>query len=286
MTHRINELRRRLKQGQRPAKASQDYDDNIWRSSRGWSRTDDTRERTERRPLGIRGRLTLTARLTDYSAPGSIGPAKRLKVILSSERLLGPTSVFLAPSLSLLLAPFDALSSSVYLRALCRPLCVYTLCVSLRCVPVRRFFVRHVSTRGPFFVVLVTHGGCVGSRSQQQQQHQQQQAAAGTLGYYSGSDAGRMGVLVSKRRLNEDTNGSGRAFGRRGGSNYNTNAHTWKAQAHTERHLAGVRHSHPTHRDVGNTAAHACATPRNADNQNEDGGDTVGLRATSVEAFG
>lgn len=56
------------------------------------------------RPLGIRGRLTLTARLTDYSAPGSIGPAKRLKVILSSERLLGPTLVLLALSSSVSLA--------------------------------------------------------------------------------------------------------------------------------------------------------------------------------------
>lgn len=40
------------------------------------------------------GRLTLTTRLSDYYfAPGSIGPAKRLKVILSSERLLGPTTL-------------------------------------------------------------------------------------------------------------------------------------------------------------------------------------------------
>lgn len=63
----------------------------------GWSSSSTMLLRARERPLGIRGRLTLTARLTDYSAPGSIGPAKRLKVILSSERLLGPTSVFLAP---------------------------------------------------------------------------------------------------------------------------------------------------------------------------------------------
>lgn len=68
---------------------------------------DDRRCERRERPLGIRGRLTLTARLTDYSAPGSIGPAKRLKVILSSERLLGPTSVSLPLSLflRLLLCP-------------------------------------------------------------------------------------------------------------------------------------------------------------------------------------
>ena len=99
--------------------------------------------RTKReRPLGIRGRLTLTARLTDYSAPGSIGPAKRLKVILSSERLLGPTSVLLAPSLSVSLAPL-AQSVSLLPRAPSlsgmRAVCIHTLCISTVCVPVRRF---------------------------------------------------------------------------------------------------------------------------------------------------
>lgn len=93
------------------------------------------------RPLGIRGRLTLTARLTDYSAPGSIGPAKRLKVILSSERLLGPISVLLAllgPSLSHWRYNLCPCSSSGAL-SIGSVLCVYTLCISTVCVPVRRF---------------------------------------------------------------------------------------------------------------------------------------------------
>lgn len=99
--------------------------------------------RTKReRPLGIRGRLTLTARLTDYSAPGSIGPAKRLKVILSSERLLGPTSVLLAPSLFLSLAPLvQSVSFLPHARSLSgmRAVCIHTLCTCTVCVSVRRF---------------------------------------------------------------------------------------------------------------------------------------------------
>ena len=94
------------------------------------------------RPLGIRGRLTLTARLTDYSAPGSIGPAKRLKVILSSERLLGPTSVLLAPSLPVSLTPLlQSVSLPLRARSLSglRAVCIHTLCISTMCVSVRRF---------------------------------------------------------------------------------------------------------------------------------------------------